>query len=154
MDYDGTKSIRVLNPCSSGSDFSSDACKWFDDPSVLSMIKNRWYSAAEPMADGTIVIIGGFRNGGYINRNWPPDDPNCDGGGAECTYEYFPAKGTEAKTMQFLLQANTGGLNSYAHTYMMPSGKMFVQANVSTSKFGPILLSASFVWLTNVFSVQ
>ena len=27
---------------------------------------------------------------------------------------------------------NTSGLNMYAHTYLMPSGKIFMQANYST----------------------
>ena len=54
------------------------------------MQKRRWYSAAEPLGDGTIVLIGGFTNGGYINRNWPNTDPEFEGGAADCTYEYYP----------------------------------------------------------------
>jgi hypothetical protein len=68
QDFDGSKSIRILNPCTSSDDMSSAECQWFDNPSVLSMQKQRWYSAAEMLGDGTIVIIGGFVNGGYINR--------------------------------------------------------------------------------------
>ncbi|PBK71302.1 copper radical oxidase variant A [Armillaria solidipes] len=130
QDYDGGKAIRVLDPCSAGSDFQSTQCGWFDDPSVLAMQKRRWYSTAEPTAEGDIVIIGGFANGGYINRNYPNVDPEFEGGAAECTYEYYPANGRTATTMQFMI--NTSGLNSYPHTFLMPSGKMFVQANVST----------------------
>ncbi len=132
QDYDGGKAIRVLDPCSAGSDFQSTQCGWFDDPSVLAMQKRRWYSTAEPTAEGDIVIIGGFANGGYINRNYPNVDPEFEGGAAECTYEYYPANGRTATTMQFMI--NTSGLNSYPHTFLMPSGKMFVQANVSTGK--------------------
>ncbi|EIW74075.1 glyoxal oxidase [Coniophora puteana RWD-64-598 SS2] len=128
-DYDGRKSIRLLNPCTNGDDFSSDDCQWYDDPSVLSMQKLRWYSAAEPLANGTIVLIGGFTSGGYVNRNFPNTDPAYEGGGAEPTYEFFPSLGTPP-VMQFMIQ--TSGLNSYAHSYLMPSGKMLVQANHST----------------------
>lgn len=71
---------------------------------------------------------------GYVNRNWPNIDPAYEGGAAEPTYEFYPAKGRNATVMKFMVK--TSGLNSYAHTYMMPSGKMLVQANVSTSELG------------------
>jgi hypothetical protein len=136
-DFDGTKSIRVLNPCSS-STISSDpsvlasnaSCGWYDDPSVLSMSSQRWYSTAEPLADGSIVIIGGFSNGGYINRNYPNIDPVHEGGAANPTYEFFPSKGGQPAQMDFMV--TTSGLNAYSHAYLMPSGKMLVQANFST----------------------
>ncbi|KAL4063440.1 glyoxal oxidase [Scleroderma citrinum] len=128
-DYDGRKAIRILNPCTNADDFSSSNCQWFDNPAVLSMQKQRWYSAAEALADGTIVLIGGFVNGGYVNRNMPNTDPTYEGGAAEPTYEFYPSRG-QAEVMQFM--ATTSGLNSYAHTYLMPSGKMLVQANLST----------------------
>ena len=129
QDYDGTTAIRIVNPCNPGDDFSSSQCAWYDDPSVLSMQKHRWYSSAEPLADGTIAIIGGFVNGGYINRNYPNTDP--DGPAAENTFEFFPANGRTATKMQFLIE--TSGLNSYSHTYLLASGKMLIQANISTS---------------------
>ncbi|KAJ3479851.1 hypothetical protein NLJ89_g12310 [Agrocybe chaxingu] len=94
------------------------------------MKRNRWYSTAEPTGEGQIVIIGGFVAGGYVNRNVPNIDPEFEGGAADCTYEYFPAKAAEPQAFKFLIQ--TSGLNAYAHTFLMPSGKMFVQANVST----------------------
>ncbi|KAF4585155.1 hypothetical protein EYR40_001992 [Pleurotus pulmonarius] len=130
QNFDGGRSIRVLNPCTSSDNFASSQCQWFDDPAVLSMQRTRWYSAAEPLADGTIVLIGGFVNGGYINRNYPNNDPEFEGGAADATYEFFPANGRAPQTMQFMI--HTSGLNSYAHTFLMPSGKMFVQANYST----------------------
>jgi hypothetical protein len=132
QDYDGGKSIRILNPCTSSDNFAATNCQWFDNPAVLAMQKQRWYSAAEALADGTVVLIGGFVNGGYINRNFPNIDPAFEGGAAEPTYEFYPNRGGTPQTMQFMI--TTSGLNSYAHTYLMPSGKMFVQANFSTSK--------------------
>ncbi|OBZ74311.1 hypothetical protein A0H81_05447 [Grifola frondosa] len=39
------------------------------------MQRQRWYSAAEPLGDGSVAIIGGFVNCGYINRNYPNVDP-------------------------------------------------------------------------------
>jgi hypothetical protein len=135
QDFDGSKSIRILNPCTSDQDFSSPECEWFDHPEVLSLQKQRWYSAAEMLGDGTIVIIGGFVNGGYINRNTPNNDPTFSGGAAEPTFEFFPTNGQTPQVMNFMTK--TSGLNAYAHTYLMSSGKVFVQANYSTSNFFP-----------------
>lgn len=130
QDYSGSKSIRILNPCK-WDDLSSDGCQWFDNATLLHMQKQRCYSAAEPLGDGSIALIGGFVEGGYINRNYPNVDPATEGGAAEPTYEFYPSKG-DATVMNFMVK--TSGLNSYAHTYLMPSGKIFVQANLSTSE--------------------
>ena len=136
QDYDGTRAIRILNPCNgSNSDIVNNPnCGWWENANVLQMQKSRWYSTAEPLGDGTIALIGGFVNGGYINRNYPNIDPATEGGAAEPTVEFFPSKG-DAKNMQFMI--DTSGLNSYAHAYMMPSGKMFLQANTSAMLWDP-----------------
>jgi FlaG/FlaF family flagellin (archaellin) len=134
QDYDGRKSIRILNPCTSADDMSSAQCQWYDNATVLSMQKMRWYSAAEALGDGSIALIGGFVSGGYINRNTPNTDPEYEGGAAEPTYEFFPSKGA-ATVMNFMI--TTSGLNSYAHTYLMPSGNMLIQANISTILWNP-----------------
>lgn len=126
MDYAGTKSIRILNPCTTGD------CEWFDNTTQVFMQKGRWYSTAEPLGDGTVILIGGFVNGGYINRNTPNTDPATEGGAAEPSYEYWPSRYSPPKIMQFMI--STSGLNAYAHAYLMPSGKIFAQANYSTSK--------------------
>ncbi|OBZ77248.1 LanC-like protein 2 [Grifola frondosa] len=110
-------------------------CNWFDNASLLSMQRQRWYSAAEPLGDGSVAIIGGFVNGGYVNRNYPNVDPTYEGGAAEPTYEFYPSKG-EATIMQFMVK--TSGLNSYAHSYLMGSGKMLLQANYSTILWDPL----------------
>ena len=140
QDFDGSRSIRILNPCTNSDNFADVSCQWFDDPSVLSMQKRRWYSSAEALADGSIVLIGGFIYGGYINRNSYPTnaDPTYEGGAAEPTYEFFPANGRAPQLMQFM--TTTSGLNAYAHAFHLKSGKMLVQANFSTSPF-PLLPS-------------
>ncbi|KAJ7709730.1 glyoxal oxidase N-terminus-domain-containing protein [Mycena rosella] len=135
MDFDGSKSIRILDPCTSDQFSSSSQCQWFDQPDVLSMQKQRWYSAAEMLGDGTVVIIGGFVNGGYINRNTPNNDPTTSGGAAEPTYEFYPSNGQVPQQMAFLTK--TSGLNAYAHTFLMSSGNVFVQANYSTMLWNP-----------------
>jgi hypothetical protein len=110
QDSDGSRSIRILNPCTDADDFSSPNCQWFDNPAVLSMQKQRWYSAAEALGDGTVVIIGGFVNGGYINRNYPNTDPAFSGGAAEPTYEFYPSNGQTPQIMNFMVK--TSGLNA------------------------------------------
>jgi len=131
-DYDGTQAIRVFDACD-----SNTACSFHDN--VTQLVKHRWYPAAEPLADGTVVIIGGFTAGGYINRNYPNTDPAYEGGAAEPTYEFYPGRSQSPQVVNFMV--NTSGLNSYALTYLMPSGKMFVQANYSTSDVHPIFPS-------------
>lgn len=128
-DFTGGNAIRILNPCSSGSDFTSTQCEWYDSYGGLQMQKTRWYAGVEPLADGSVVIVGGFVNGGYVNRNYPNTDPTNEGGAAEPTFEFYPSRG-DATNMEFM--TTTSGLNSYAHMYLMASGKMLVQANTST----------------------
>jgi hypothetical protein len=98
------------------------------------MAKARWYAGAEALANGTVVLVGGFTSGGYINRNTPNTDPTYEGGAAEPTFESYPS-GSQPQVMNFMVK--TSGLNSYALTYLMRSGKMFVQANYSTSESYP-----------------
>ncbi|KAJ7758521.1 glyoxal oxidase [Mycena maculata] len=135
QDFDGSQAIRILNPCTDSDDFSSTTCQWFDDAALLAMQKQRWYSAAEPLGNGTVAIIGGFVNGGYVNRNTPNTDPTYEGGAAEPTYEFYPSNGQPAQIMNFMVK--TSGLNAYAHTFLLASGNMFLQANFSTMIWNP-----------------
>ena len=131
-DYDGTKALRILSPCDLDNDdlVNNPDCQWFDNATILSMQQQRWYSTAEALGDGTIVIIGGYTSGGYVNRNYPNVDPEFEGGAATSTYEFYPSKGS-LQTLNFLIR--TSGLNAYAHAFTMPSGKLFLQANYSSS---------------------
>ncbi|KAJ7069891.1 glyoxal oxidase [Mycena amicta] len=135
QDFDGSRAIRILNPCTDSQDFSSTNCQWFDQPDLLSMQKQRWYSAAEALANGTVVIVGGMVNGGYINRNYPNNDPTYSGGAAEPTYEFYPSNGQTPQIMNFMVK--TSGLNTYAHTFLLASGNLLLQANYSTMVWNP-----------------
>ncbi|KAI9449470.1 glyoxal oxidase, partial [Russula earlei] len=127
-DYDGTRAIRIFNSCD-----ENTPCTFSDNSTQLA--KRRWYPAAEPLGDGTVVLVGGFVAGGYINRNYPNTDPAYEGGAAEPTYEFFPPGSQSPQIMNFMVK--TSGLNSYALTYLMPSGNVFVQANYSTIIWNP-----------------
>jgi hypothetical protein len=133
QDFDGRRSIRIVNPCKISDPLNTGPCKWYDEPEQLSMKKQRWYSTAEPNGDGRIILIGGMIKGGYINRVVPNIDPATENGQAEPTFEYFPAKDGDPLVLDFVVK--TSGLNAYPHAFLMPSGRMLLQANVSTSEF-------------------
>ncbi|KAI0264203.1 glyoxal oxidase [Gloeopeniophorella convolvens] len=128
QDFSGTRAIRIIDPCEG--DYNSSGCAWYDNPNGLEMAKPRWYPGAEPLADGTVVLIGGFAQGGYINRIYPNTDPFYESNAAEPTFEFYPARPDPPAVMNFM--GKTSGLNAFSLTYLMPSGKMFVQANYST----------------------
>lgn len=132
-DFDGTRAIRMITPCDG--DLTAAPCAWDDSQNGLQMLKHRWYPGVEPLADGTVVLIGGFRQGGYINREYPNVDPTYEVNKSEPTYEFFPPTGQDPPILKFVV--DTSGLNSFPLTYLMPSGKMFVQANYSTSYVSP-----------------
>jgi len=148
--YSGTQAIRIISPCDG--DPNQPPCSWYDRADGLQMIKKRWYPGAEALANGTVILIGGFTSGGFINRQLPNIDPTYEGGQAEPSYELFPPSATPPQNMAFLTQ--TSGLNSYALTFLMPSGKLFIQANYSTSYVNPVRLHRDFVRLTVNSSVR
>ena len=131
-DFDGRRAVRVVNPCSVDENLDAGNCKWSDNY-IDGLKRRRWYSSAEATGEGTVVIIGGMTKGGYINRDTPVRDPVFQRGQSEPTYEYFPAKADDPPIFQFLVDA--GGLNTFAHTFLMPDGRFFVQANLSTSTY-------------------
>lgn len=142
-DYDGRKALRMLQPVASGSGNAS--IQWLDNPGGLQMQSQRWYPGIETLPDGSLVLIGGANNGGFINRNYPNDDPafagggsmtNPSGGGANPTYEFYPPRASLPAGNGTLGYSNfmvkTSGLNMYPHMFLLPSGNIFMQANYST----------------------
>ncbi|ORY35349.1 glyoxal oxidase N-terminus-domain-containing protein [Naematelia encephala] len=125
-DTDGGTAVRMLNPCMDGT------CEWIqgDQPfdiadgrtgGWLQMTSARWYPTIEVLEDGSMFVCGGDKNGGYVNTA-AQDNP---------TYEFFPPKGDgQAIPLQFL--SDTLPVNLYPLTWLMPSGKLFMQANLST----------------------
>lgn len=109
-DPDGRRSIRLLNPCDDGN------CDWvLDQP----MTTARWYPSLETLEDGSAIIIGGCQWGGYVN-DASQDNP---------TYEFFPSRGQPV--VSSILQ-NTLPANLYPLTWLLPSGKLFIQSNWNT----------------------
>lgn len=139
-DQDGRRVVRLMEPTN-----DSNHLKWYDEfNSTNQMDSPRWYPTVETLADGSAVIIGGATNGGFINRNYPNVDPVYsttstnpqpnvwDQGGSNPSYEFWPPTGKPAPAISKFM-VKTSGLNMYAHTYLMPSGRLFMQANYSTT---------------------
>ncbi|WFD31441.1 (methyl)glyoxal oxidase [Malassezia sp. CBS 17886] len=138
-DNDGRRVVRIMEPNTDGSKLS-----WIDQvDSPNQMDSQRWYPGIEVLADGSVVLIGGASSGGFINRNYPNVDPAYatmdanppagawNQGGSNPSYEFWPPTGKPAPQLSKFM-VSTSGLNMYAHTYLMPSGKIFMQANYST----------------------
>lgn len=144
QDKDGRKSIRFLDI----QGVSDKQLNW-DDDGHIEINSPRWYPTVETLASGEAVIVGGATSGGYINRNTPNTDPtfatssgggsitNLAMGGANPTYEYFPnrtnitAEGSFAGMQMSKFMTTTSGLNMYPHMFLLPSGKIFMNANAS-----------------------
>ncbi|KAF9473141.1 copper radical oxidase [Pholiota conissans] len=114
-DADGRRSIRMLNPC------SGDECEWTISPSNMGQ---RWYPTVETLEDGSAIILGGCKFGGYVN----------DAAQSNPTFEFFPPAGHPI-TSNILL--NTLPANLYPLTWLLPSGNLLVQAMWSTVLLNP-----------------
>ncbi|KAJ6629521.1 glyoxal oxidase N-terminus-domain-containing protein [Mycena sp. CBHHK59/15] len=114
-DPDGGKSIRELAPTDDGE------CDW---TIAKQMTTRRWYPTVETLEDGTAIIIGGCNDGGYVN------DINQD----NPTYEFYPSTGAPI-TSPFL--QNALPINLYPLTWLLPSGKLLMQANWATTLLDP-----------------
>ncbi|KAJ3574744.1 hypothetical protein NP233_g1539 [Leucocoprinus birnbaumii] len=106
-DADGRRSIRMLVPSDDGK------CEW---GLSHAHVAERWYPTLETLEDGTMIIIGGCHWGGYVN------DPNQN----NPTYEFFPPRG-DPIVSPFL--SNTLPTNLYPLAFLLPSGRIFMQAN-------------------------
>ncbi|ORX34898.1 glyoxal oxidase N-terminus-domain-containing protein [Kockovaella imperatae] len=112
-DSDGGTAIRMLTPCDSGD------CPWEEGGSALTMTSKRWYPTIEALGDGSLIVLGGDQNGGYVST-FAQNNPS---------YEYWPTN-TGKIPMDFLNA--TVPLNLFPLTFLMPSGKLFMQAYYST----------------------
>jgi len=123
MNTAGGTAIRMLDAC------TDESCEYVqgtqpfnqnegDTGGWLQMTGRRWYPTSETLEDGSIIVIGGDKNGGYVNTV-AQDNP---------TYEFFPPKG-DGEAINFPFLSETLPINLYALTWMMPSGKLFIQSN-------------------------
>ncbi|KAF9024558.1 copper radical oxidase [Hymenopellis radicata] len=110
-DPDGRQSLRTIVPC------DDDSCTWKVEGDMTS---ERWYPTVEGLEDGSLIILGGCKNGGYVN----------DAGQDNPTYEFFPSKG-DPQTSNIL--QTTLPTNLFPLTWLLPSGKILLQSNWNTA---------------------
>ena len=126
-DADGGTAIRMIDPC------DDESCEWAQGDTdysntdntggYLRMTSRRWYPTVEALEDGSVIVIGGDLWGGYVN--------DANGGQDNPTYEFFPHKESdEPINLQFL--SDTLPVNLFALTWLMPDGRLFMQASLST----------------------
>lgn len=104
-DADGGAAIRLLTPC------EDDSCGWQEGGSALTMSSKRWYPTIEGLADGSLVVLGGDTNGGYVST-YAQNNP---------TYEYWPKQASGSISMAFLNA--TVPVNLFPLTWLTSSGK-------------------------------
>ncbi|TDL26007.1 glyoxal oxidase [Rickenella mellea] len=110
-DADGGKSL--LDPC------DDQTCNWVDNP-ANDLTTRRWYPTLETLEDGSVIMIGGNQFGGFVNS----------AGNSNPTYEYFPSRGAPVASP---LLDRTLPANLYPHTFLLPSGNLFIQLNWATA---------------------
>ncbi|KAB5588064.1 Copper radical oxidase [Ceratobasidium theobromae] len=111
---DGGTAIRLLNPC------QDKKCDWWE----THMTTRRWYPTLENLEDGSLIIIGGNKWGGFVNS----EDQNNP------TYEFFPPRGS-GEPIGLNILTTTLPANLYPLTWLLPSGKLFIQTNWKTEIF-------------------
>ncbi|KAI0086181.1 copper radical oxidase [Irpex rosettiformis] len=118
-DVDGLQAIRIFEPCDSD---NVDDCEIVENHSRLRMASPRWYNTVVRISDGSAMIIGGSKKGGWIN-NSTTNNP---------TVEYFPPKDINGVnglpiTLPFLVE--TLNSNLFPIAFSLPDGRMFMAAN-------------------------
>lgn len=118
-DVDGLQAIRIFEPCDSP---SVADCEMYENHDRIRMASPRWYNTVIRLSDGSAMIIGGARKGGWIN-NSTVNNP---------TVEYYPPKDIDgSKGMQITLPFLVKSLNSnlFPIAFALPDGNIFMAAN-------------------------
>lgn len=118
-DLDGLQAIRIFEPCESP---SVDTCGIYENHSRIRMASPRWYNTVLRISDGSAMIIGGSRKGGWIN-NATVNNPSI---------EYYPPKsihGSHGMPIKLPFLTKTLKSNLFPIAFSLPDGKIFVAAN-------------------------
>ncbi|KAK0503562.1 copper radical oxidase [Armillaria luteobubalina] len=118
-DTNGLQAIRLFDPCD---DASVDKCDIYENHSQIRMASPRWYNTVIRISDGSAMIIGGSKKGGWIN-NATVNNP---------TIEFWPPKSIQGSkgmpiTSKFLV--DTLNSNLFPIAFSLPDGKVFIAAN-------------------------
>ncbi|KAL5533055.1 hypothetical protein ACEPAF_4831 [Sanghuangporus sanghuang] len=118
-DVDGLQAIRLFHPCDSE---SVTDCDVYENHARIRMASPRWYNTVLRLSDGSAMIVGGSKKGGWMN-NATTNNP---------TVEYYPPKNIKGSnglpvTLQFL--KDTLNSNLFPIAFSLPNGRVFMAAN-------------------------
>ncbi|TFK30187.1 copper radical oxidase [Coprinopsis marcescibilis] len=118
-DLDGLQAIRLFHPCNSD---TGSGCDFYENHDRIRMASPRWYNTVLRISDGSVMIIGGSKKGGWIN-NSTVNNP---------TIEYYPPKNIDGLNgmpvpIQFL--QDTLNSNLFPIAFSLPDGRVFIAAN-------------------------
>ena len=118
-DINGLQAIRLFDPCLRADVSHCEIHEYHDS---VRMASPRWYNTVVRISDGSAMIIGGSKKGGWIN-NATVNNP---------TIEYFPPKsihGSDGMPIPLQFLKDTLNSNLFPLAFALPDGKMFIAAN-------------------------
>jgi hypothetical protein len=118
-DLDGLQSVRIFEPCE---DANVESCEMYESHDRIRMASPRWYNTVLRINDGSAMIIGGAKKGGWMN-NATVNNP---------TLEYYPPKaihGSNGLAINLPFLVKTLNSNLFPIAFSLPDGKIFMAAN-------------------------
>ncbi|EJU05922.1 hypothetical protein DACRYDRAFT_127562 [Dacryopinax primogenitus] len=115
-DLNGLQAVRLFTPC------DDDKCDIFEDSDHIRMTSARWYVTVTRLDDGSALIMGGSKKGGWMN-NATVNNP---------TFEFFPPKnihGYNGLPIPSSFLKDTLNANLFPIAFTLPDGTVFVAAN-------------------------
>lgn len=116
---DGMQAVRIFEPCDAE---DGSGCGFYEHHTRLRLASPRWYNTVVRISDGSAMIIGGCKRGGYIN-DATVNNP---------TLEYFPPKnihGSNGLPIHLPFLVDTLNANLFPIVFSLPDGKLFMAAN-------------------------
>ncbi|KAJ3989189.1 copper radical oxidase [Lentinula detonsa] len=117
-DLDGLQAIRIIEPC----DDRHCSIKISEFHDSVRMASPRWYNTVLRIDDGSAMIMGGSKKGGWIN-NATVNNP---------TYEFYPPKdihGSNGLPIHSPFLEQTLNSNLFPIAFSLPDGRVFIAAN-------------------------
>ncbi|KAJ7200643.1 glyoxal oxidase N-terminus-domain-containing protein [Mycena pura] len=118
----GLQALRFFTPCEDAT------CDIWENSSLVHTTSNRWYPGSVRIEDGSILIFGGSTTQAFIN-NATVNNP---------TYEFYPPKninGFNGVQIPSPFLATTLNANQFPFVMQLPSGNLFVAANLRAMIF-------------------
>ena len=115
----GMQGVRLFPPCEA--DDAAD-CDVSEHPERVRLASPRWYNTVVRIQDGSAMIIGGSRRGGWMN-NATTNNP---------TLEYYPPKtihGANGTPIRLQFLVDTLNSNLFPIAFLLPDGRVFIAAN-------------------------